>query len=101
MNHMVYIDTKDADFVETSKAIEIKGLVKRFGKIIAVDGLSLDIYGGEVFGLLGPNGAGKTTIINILAGLVKPIEGSASVGGFDVDKQIEKIRALATRVSVI
>jgi ABC-2 type transport system ATP-binding protein len=94
VNHMLYIDTKDADSVETGKAIEIKRLVKRFGDIVAVDGLSLDIYRGEVFGLLGPNGAGKTTIINILAGLVKPTKGSASVGGLDVDKQIGKIREI-------
>jgi linearmycin/streptolysin S transport system ATP-binding protein len=59
VNHMFYIDTIDAGFVVTSKVIEIKGLVKRFGKIIAVDGLSLDIYRGEVFGLLGPNGAAR------------------------------------------
>ena len=76
------------------KAIEIKGLVKRFGDITAVDGISLDIYEGEIFGLLGPNGAGKTTIINILAGLIKPTEGSASVGGFDVVKQTDKVREI-------
>jgi len=76
------------------KAIEIEGLVKRFGDITAVDGVSLDIHQGEIFGLLGPNGAGKTTIINILAGLTKPTEGSASVGGFDVVKQTDKVREI-------
>jgi ABC-2 type transport system ATP-binding protein len=80
--------------MESNKAIEIKRLMKHFGEITAVDGLSLDISRGEVFGLLGPNGAGKTTIINILSGLVKPTEGSASVGGFDVDKQIDKIHEI-------
>jgi ABC-2 type transport system ATP-binding protein len=76
------------------KAIEINGLVRRFGDITAVDGISLDICEGEIFGLLGPNGAGKTTIINILAGLIKPTEGSASVGGFDVVNQTNKVREI-------
>lgn len=78
--------------METGKAIEIKGLVKRFSDVTAVDGLSLNIFKGEVFGLLGPNGAGKTTIINILSGLVRPTAGSATVSGFDVDRQIDRIR---------
>jgi len=80
--------------MKKSKAIEINGLVKRFGDITAVNDLSLDIYEGEVFGLLGPNGAGKTTVINILAGIIKPTEGSASVGGFDIIKQANKVHEI-------
>ena len=80
--------------MKQSKAITINGLVKHYGEITAVDGIDLDIYDGEIFGLLGPNGAGKTTIINILSGLIKPTGGSATVGGFDVVKQSEKVREI-------
>ena len=51
-------------------AIQIENLVKRFGDVTALDGLSLEIEEGEIFGLLGPNGAGKSTTINILSGLL-------------------------------
>jgi len=75
-------------------AIKIDGLVKRFGDVTAVDGLSLEIREGEIFGLLGPNGAGKSTIINILSGLIEPTNGSAFVGGYDITKQPGKVREL-------
>ncbi len=75
-------------------AIKIDGLVKRFGEVTAVDGLSLKIREGEIFGLLGPNGAGKSTTINILSGLVEPTSGSATVGGYDIVKQASKVRSL-------
>ena len=75
-------------------AIKIENLVKRFGDIKAVDGLSLDIAEGEIFGLLGPNGAGKSTIINILSCLMEPTSGSASVGGYDIMKDPSKIKGL-------
>ena len=75
-------------------AIKIDGLVKRFGEVTAVDGLSLKIREGEIFGLLGPNGAGKSTTINILSGLVEPTSGSATVGGYDIVKQASKVRTL-------
>ena len=67
-------------------AIEIDDLVKRFGDVTAVDGLSLEIREGEIFGLLGPNGAGKSTTINILSGLIEPTSGSAIVSGYDITK---------------
>ena len=76
------------------QAIQIENLVKRFGDIYAVDGLSLDIAEGEIFGLLGPNGAGKSTIINILSCLLEPTSGSASVGGYDILKDSAKIKGL-------
>ena len=75
-------------------AIIIKDLVKRFEDVTAVDGLSLEIKQGELFGLLGPNGAGKTTTINILCGILKPTKGTAFVGGYDVRKNLKEIRAL-------
>ena len=64
--------------------ISISQLTKRFGKLTAVDSLSLDIEKGEIFGLLGPNGAGKTTLLSMLAVLMEPTEGKASVAGHDI-----------------
>jgi ABC-2 type transport system ATP-binding protein len=67
--------------METSFAIECRGLVKRYGDVTAVDGLDLAISPGECFGLLGPNGAGKTTTIEILEGLNRPDSGDVTVLG--------------------
>jgi ABC-2 type transport system ATP-binding protein len=64
--------------------LRAKGLVKRFGEIIAVDGLDLEVKRGEVVGLLGPNGAGKSTTIGMVLGLIAPTAGSAEVLGRDV-----------------
>lgn len=65
-------------------AVSIKQVVKRFGSLRALDGVSLEIAEGEFFGLLGPNGAGKTTLISCLAGLSRPDSGALSVMGRDV-----------------
>ena len=75
-------------------AIKIEGLTKDFGDVKAVDGLTLTIPEGEVFGLLGPNGSGKTTTINCLTGLLTPTAGRTSVGGFDVQTQGDKARSV-------
>jgi ABC-2 type transport system ATP-binding protein len=75
-------------------AISVENLVKKFEDVTAVDGISLQVIKGELFGLLGPNGAGKTTTINILCGLTKPTSGSAEVGGFDVQKETAKVKEL-------
>jgi ABC-2 type transport system ATP-binding protein len=72
--------------------ISIRGLVKRYGRITAVDGLTLDIGDNEVFGLLGSNGAGKTTTIHMLATLLKPTAGTATVNGYDIVSQPSKVR---------
>lgn len=76
------------------KEIVIENLTKKFEDVTAVDGLSLEIEKGELFGLLGPNGAGKTTTINILCGLLEETSGSVSVGGYDVQKEPAKVKEL-------
>ncbi len=73
--------------------IQIRNLTKRYEKLTAVDDLSLDIGENEIFGLLGPNGAGKTTVIHMLATLLKPTSGSATVNNFDIIKESAKVRA--------
>jgi ABC-2 type transport system ATP-binding protein len=75
-----------------SSAIEIRGLRKVFGPLVAVDGLTLDVQRGEVFGLLGPNGSGKTTTIRMLCGLLTPTLGTATVAGCDVVRDSEEVR---------
>ena len=75
-------------------AIVARGLIKRFGATTAVDGVDLTIPKGTVFGLLGPNGAGKTTIVSILATLVVPDGGQATVYGYDVTTQAHQVRQL-------
>ncbi|MBI4352120.1 MAG: ABC transporter ATP-binding protein [Elusimicrobia bacterium] len=64
--------------------IEINDLTKTFGSFKALDGLSLRVEPGEIFGFLGPNGAGKTTTVKILSGIMRPTSGSVSVAGHDV-----------------
>ncbi len=73
--------------------IKIRGLVKKYGSLTAVDSLTLDINENEIFGLLGANGAGKTTTIHMLATLLKPTAGTATVNGFDIVNQPAKVRA--------
>ena len=72
--------------------IEITELVKRYGKVHALDGLTLAFEAGKVHGLLGPNGAGKTTTVRILSTLTNPTSGAAAVGGFDVAKQPVEVK---------
>jgi len=67
-------------------------LTRRYGELIAVNGVSIDVRAGEVFGLLGPNGAGKTTIIKMLTTLLPPSGGTASVAGFDIIHQAARVR---------
>jgi len=74
--------------------IRIQNLTKKFGKVAAVDHLNLDIEDGEILGLLGPNGAGKSTAILMLATVIKPTEGTASVCEYDIRKQPEKVRGM-------
>jgi len=74
-------------------AVEVVGLVKRFGDFTAVDGVSFDVAPGELFGFLGPNGAGKTTTISILCTLLRPTAGRASVAGADVVAEPDAVRS--------
>jgi ABC-2 type transport system ATP-binding protein len=64
--------------------IRLKDLTKRYGKFTAVDGISLEVPRGELFGLLGPNGAGKTTTMRMIAGILQPTSGSIQVSGMDM-----------------
>jgi len=73
-------------------AIEVSNLTKRYGNLVAVDHINFQVKKGEVFGLLGPNGAGKTTTIKMLTTLLRPTEGSATVWGYDVQKEPGKVR---------
>ena len=72
--------------------IEASNIVKRFGELEAVKGVSFSVKEGEIFGFLGPNGAGKTTTINILCTLLKPTAGQAKVNGHDVIKERSQVR---------
>ncbi len=73
-------------------AVSVRGLVKRYGNVTAVDGIDLDVSTGEMFGFLGPNGAGKSTTINILCTLTKPSHGAAHVAGHDVVRERAQVR---------
>jgi oleandomycin transport system ATP-binding protein len=73
-------------------AIQAQGLVKRFGETRALDGVDLTVRTGTVLGLLGPNGAGKTTAVRVLATLIRPNEGTAQVGGYDVVHDAHRVR---------
>lgn len=74
-------------------ALEARGLVKMFGTNRAVDGVDLAIPRGMVYGFLGPNGAGKTTTIRMLATLIRPDEGTASILGHDIVKEAKVVRS--------
>ena len=67
--------------------IDVRGLLKRFGDVTAVAGVSFAIHKGEIFGFLGPNGAGKTTTVRVLTGVLEPTEGSATIKGHDIRKE--------------
>lgn len=78
--------------MDDGKIVEVEKLVKRFGSLVALDGISFEVKVGEVFGLIGPNAAGKTTALRILATLLLPTEGYARILGYDVLRDADKIR---------
>src|SRR5713101_9621867 len=84
-------------------SVEVENLRRVFeskqNKVVALDGISLQVRPGEIFGVLGPNGAGKTTMIRILSTLLLPTSGSAKVMGFDVAKEPEKVGPLISTAS--
>ena len=80
--------------VNNEIAVEVKDLRRMFGAFAAVDGISLTVRKGEIFGFLGPNGAGKSTTIRMLCGLLMPTGGSGTVGGFDIIREPEAIKKI-------
>lgn len=76
-----------------TEAIRARNLTRRFGGFVAVDDVSFEVAQGEIVGYLGPNGSGKTTTIRMLLGLLRPDAGSATVLGWDIARQPERIRA--------
>lgn len=79
--------------------IRAQALTKTFGSFTAVDAVSFDVMRGEILGYLGPNGSGKTTTMRMLLGLLRPSGGQASVFGFDIDRDSERIRPLVGYMS--
>jgi len=73
-------------------AVTVRNLTRRFGDFVAVENISFDVKKGEIFGFLGANGAGKTTTIRMLTGLLEPSSGEGQVGGFDINRDYEKIK---------
>ena len=73
-------------------AIEVVGLTKKFGDLTAVDGVTLRVEEGEVFGFLGPNGAGKTTTVRMLCCLISKTSGEARIGGYDVGNDADSLK---------
>ncbi|MGH9393321.1 MAG: ABC transporter ATP-binding protein, partial [Terriglobales bacterium] len=86
------------DGARSAAAIEVQSIRRRFGELVAVDGVSFSVAQGEIFGLLGPNGAGKSTLIRMLTTLVEPSGGSAQVAGHDVARDPNGVRL---RIGVI
>src|SRR5688572_12360057 len=82
--------------MSSSSAIEAEGLVKHFGDTRAVDGVDLSVAQGAVYGVLGPNGAGKTTTIRMLATLLAPDAGRATVMGHDIVAEADAVRSLVS-----
>ncbi len=82
------------DYNPIMPMIETHGLVKRFKKVVAVDKLNFAVHSGEVYGLLGPNGAGKTTALRLLATVLEPNEGTATVNGYDIRTQKQAVRSI-------
>ena len=75
-----------------SEAIYVEDLTKRFGRFVAVDGITFSVKRGEIFGFLGPNGAGKSTTICMLCGIITPTSGYGWVAGHDIFSEAEEIK---------
>ncbi len=82
-----------------SPSIEVEGLSVTFGKVRALNDISLQVGGGEIFGVVGTNGAGKSTLIDVLSGIVKPSSGKVRVAGMDPIRQAAKLRSMIGVVS--
>lgn len=91
---MSTLETKllSASKIETNPILETKMLTKRFGRLTAVENLSISLQPGEMFGLVGPNGAGKTTVIKMLTSLLAPSSGDAWIAGYNVVHDSARVR---------
>ena len=78
----------DADY-----AVVTRGLTRRFGRLLAVDHLDLEVRRGELYGFLGPNGAGKSTTLRMLCGILEPTEGEGRVLGIDLRRHPERVKS--------
>jgi ABC-2 type transport system ATP-binding protein len=76
----------------SENAVEIKGLTKKYGRIVAVNNLDLAVRRGEMFSIVGPDGAGKTTLIRMLCGIIEPDSGSAKILGHDLSRELEEAK---------
>jgi ABC-2 type transport system ATP-binding protein len=85
-------DVRPAAGETSDMIVRVDGLSKRYGRTLALDGVSLEIRPNELFALLGPNGAGKTTLIHILCTILIPDSGTVTLSGFDVVRQPLKAR---------
>ena len=79
---------------EKEPIIEVNNLVKQYGDLVALKGVTFKVYKGEIFGLLGPNGAGKTTILEIIETLRDETEGDVIIGGYSISNDADKIKAI-------
>ncbi|MGN6437416.1 MAG: ABC transporter ATP-binding protein [Agriterribacter sp.] len=80
--------------MDGKEVISVRNLTKNYGSFEAVKGISFDVYEGEIFGLLGPNGAGKSTTLEIIETLRKKTGGEVTVGGYNIDRDADKIKKL-------
>ena len=78
----------------SDNSITIKGLCKNYGEVRALDGIDLEIPGGEIFGILGPNGSGKTTMLKIISSIMEPTSGLVSVNGINVMADPMKVKSI-------
>src|SRR6185436_13116223 len=83
----------DASVSAAPAPLEIRGLTRRYGEMVAVDHLDLEVRGGEILGFLGPNGAGKTTTLRCTSGLLRSHSGTIRVAGFDLEREALRARA--------
>ena len=82
------------DSLDNNKIIEVNNLTKKYNGLTVVDGISLSVYEGEVFGILGPNGAGKTTTLEMIEGLRHADGGEIKVDGIDVKKHTHDVKSI-------
>jgi ABC-2 type transport system ATP-binding protein len=93
IRHGAAAATADATAAATAAAIiQARGLTRRFGDVVALDGLDFDVAPGELFGIVGPDGAGKTTTLRILAGVLRPTTGDAVVDGVSMARDPERVK---------